>query len=518
MNDEWLKPALLGVERPAGLVAPGELGGLLAHLAKEEGDAALAFARGAGAVAACSLAAVQAGAVAQAPAPAADDPGALDAGHPWVRTLASVFAGGTLTQGYELRIRHEACTCLAHAGATLPFVLLPRALEAGARSQALRPALLEVLGRRGRWLAERNPDWKFAAPAVSAGAGVGTGQRVWQEGGHADRIAYFRRLRESDPDAARALLQAGLGELGARERAEFVAAIGINLMAADEALLDPLLKDRSREVRSCAAELLAKLAGSAHARRLLGWIEPLVTMKKGLLGKSWECQAPQAADPAWAAAAIVVKRPQHETLGDRAWWLYQLVRQVPLSWWSGRTGMSPPQLLSWAGRTDWTDALLRGWRERASAAEPEWIEAMLGVNAPQLRPHAAELLALLPAVRREKHWPDTIAELGKQGLLGDVTGAFALGETLSPEYSRRIAAGLRECFGDDRLRHDYGLRSHVLELAALVHPASLDAIGPPARRQDETPAMAECAQEFERIVQIRGTLHSHPLNTTPEPR
>ena len=62
----------------------------------------------------------------------------------------------------------------------------------------------------------------------------------------------------------------------------------------------------------------------------------------------------------------------------------------------------------------------------------------------------------------------------------------------------------------DRLRHDYGLRTTVLELATLVHPDSLRGVTPPPRRADETPAMADCAHEFERILRLRTLLHSSP--------
>jgi hypothetical protein len=304
------------------------------------------------------------------------------------------------------------------------------------------------------------------------------------------------------------LLQASLDELAAKERAEFIAALAVNLGPEDEPLLDPLLKDRSREVRAHAAALLAELPASAHACRLTGWIEPLVTPKRGLLNKGWECDAPQAADPAWSGAAIEAKRPQHEQLGERAWWLYQLVRQVPLSWWTARTGMTPAQLIAWATKTDWKDALLRGWRERVGGGEPDWIDALLSLRERDMRLHAATLLALLPAAQRERYWPRTVAELDKANLLGDVVGACALGETLSLDYSRDLFASLHACVAEDRLRHDYGLRAHLPELAALLHPGALRGARAVPRRGDETPAMADCAQEFERIVHARTALHS----------
>ena len=507
MSDAWMKPALLGVEHSVSLPAPGELGALLGTLATAD-DAALAFSRSMGALAACSRAAVQALPAIDTPAPAAADPHALPADHAWAPALASVFGSGMPAQDVELRLRHEACTRLTEVGATLPFTVLPDALDAAARSQALRAALSTVLGARGRWLAVINPAWKFAASAEVVDAQAQAGQRPWHDGSQTDRLVYFRRLRSTDADAARRLLEAGLDEMDARERADIVAALAIGTTPADEALLEGLMKDRSREVRRRAADLLAALPGSTHAQRLQAWLAPLVTAKRGLLGKSWDCNAPQAIDPAWATAAIESKRPQHEALGERAWWLFQLVRQVPLRWWTDHTGMNAAQLLAWAGKTDWTDALHRGWLERVSAAEPDWIEAMLATKAQAMRARTVDLLALLPVAQRERYWPRTLDELGAQGLFHEVARACALGETLSLEYSRPLFASLHDAFASDRLRHDYALRGYVLELAALVHAGALRDARPLSRREDETPAMAECALEFERIVRVRTTLQT----------
>lgn len=410
-------------------------------------------------------------------------------------------------QGYELRLKHEACGRVAAANCVLPPILLPSALEAGQRSQMLRLGLLSVLGHRGRWLAAQNPDWKFAAGGDNGAAAADDTQR-WQEGNHLDRLAYFRQLRARDARTARELLQAGLGELPAKERLEFVVALEANLHTDDLALLGPLLKDRSREVRYAAARLLATLPESAHAQQLVSWMSPLLTQKRGLLGKSWLIDAPEAADPAWSQAVVESKRPQHESLGERAWWLYQLVQQLPLSWWTQQTGMRPKELLAWAAKTDWGAALHRGWRERVGASDPEWIEAMLDSGSREARSETSALLALLPVAQRERHWPDHIDALWKNGMVHDLISSFAPGETLSARYSKQLFESLLACFEDDRLRQDYGLRAVLLELAALLHTDVLRPISDLPRRADETPAMAECVRAFERIIQLRATLRA----------
>lgn len=502
MSAPWLKQALVGVDSTAMLSGNGEIGALLAQIAGQGDDAALAFSRAAGAMTACRLAAVSFDTPAIAlPEPAAADTNALDESHRWSSWLTLAFAQG------PVRLQYEACIRIAAVNAVLPSNLLPQALEAGKRSQTLRAALLPVIGHRGRWLARLNADWRFAMDGM-AEIDAASDPKAWEEGSLAQRVAYLRQHRARDAAGARDLLQQQLGEMPAKERQELVAVLEHGLSADDEALLESLLKDRSRDVRQLAARFLASLPHSTHAQRLIAWLAPLLTHKRGLLTRSWQCEAPEQADPAWSSAAIETTRPQHETLGERAWWLYQLVRQVPLSWWVSHTGMNAGELLAWAAKSDWKAALYRGWRERVGSTDRDWIEAILTARAKEFASGNAELLAMLPTQARERHWPDSLDKLWKSGALPDVIASCAPGETLSTEFSRALLSDLHGWLDSDRLRHDYGLRAHVLELATVVHPDSLANWRPPLRRDDETPALAECTHDLERIVATRRALYA----------
>ena len=56
----------------------------------------------------------------------------------------------------------ELLALLDAAGQRVADEMLPHALAHGARIPRVRPALLPVLGERGRWLAAINPDWRYA--------------------------------------------------------------------------------------------------------------------------------------------------------------------------------------------------------------------------------------------------------------------------------------------------------------------------------------------------------------------
>lgn len=509
MSEAWLKPALLGIDRPQLIAADGALGALLQQL--EQGDdAALAYSRSVGVIAACALAAVRTGAEDPAclPAPAVHDTQVLADTHPWTPLLASVFSRGVAMQGHELRLRHEVCLRLAAQQRTLPHAVLPQALDAAARSVSLRTRLLPVLGTRGHWLAGCNPAWAFAHGDAARDTAVATDAPLaWDEARHEARLAWFALTRHTDPGLARQRLQDSLKVLSARERVDFVTALAAQLEPADAPLLQSLLKDRSREVRSLAGPLLVDLPTSAHAQQVLEWMQSLLTRRSGLLRRTrWECDAPQTANPAWADAGIEPKRPQHDALGERAWWLYQLVRQVPLAWWVSHTGMTPVQLLAFARGTDWEAALQRGWLERVDATHPAWVEAMLDDRS--LHVHTARLLSMLPVTQREQYWPGTLEALAGEGMLSDVLGACAPGETLTAPYSQRLVPGLCAALAGDRLRHDYVLRLQLLELTTLLHPSVLPHVALPAPPDDATDSMRACAHDLLRIVDVRRALHS----------
>lgn len=425
----WLKLALIGVDGSAPLPDHALLGALHAALAERSDDPAFAFSCALGAVGACRLAAVVFDAETSAtPASAQDDPRMLATSHPWTGVLATSFADG------PPRLQHEACLQLAAAHSTLPGQLLPLALEAGARSQALRIALLPVLGHRGRWLAQFNPDWRFALDGTDA-TQSSDDPRLWTEGNLAQRVDYLRRRRAVDVTDARALLQAALGELPAKERLALVEVLQQGLCSDDETLLVPLLKDRSRDVRQLAANLLALLPASAHAQRLITWLQPLLSSKRGLLfGKSWQIEAPLSAESAWAEAMIDSKRPQHESLGERGWWLYQIARQVALPWWVAHTGLRADELIAWAAKTDWKDALYRGWRERVGADNPDWIEAILSSRAKEFGHDRAALLSMLPVAQREKHWLRDLDTIAKSGAWSEMAASCPPGATLSAAF------------------------------------------------------------------------------------
>ena len=278
------------------------------------------------------------------------------------------------------------------SGRRVPAQLLPELLDYARQERDMRDAVDAVAGARGRWLAAQNPEWAFGA--------LEDPQSAFATGARPARVAALRALRRQDPAAARELLAGVWPRESGDDRAALLPALAEGLTPDDEAFLDDALEDRKRDVRETAAGLLAGLPASGFVTRMRRRVAPLITLKKSLLGLKLEITTPQACDPGMLADGIDPKPPQG--MGEKAWWLSQMVTYVPPSTWA-------IEMIAPAASSDWSHALLRGWWLATIREHDEvWSEALLSQwvdLAPMQRLGLLEfvptLLANLPAARRE---------------------------------------------------------------------------------------------------------------------
>ncbi len=424
-------------------------------------------------------------------------------------------------QDMPARLVHEAVTLLARRGWRLPARLLPLALARATREAALRAPLTAVLGERGHWLAAQHPQWQAVVRAPAAPT-----LEHWEHGSLEARAAFLRHERGQDGTAARERLARELPQQGARERSELVATLVVGLSPDDEPLLEGLRAgDRSREVRQQAVALLARLPGSAHSAWLAAQIDALLS--PGVPGGRWGIEPPEREDPAWKDHAIDPVRPKQEALGERAWWLYQLVRQVPPAWWCERLQLTPAAVLQGALGTPWAVALLRGWRDALLAAAPgphthAWAEALLGAWSPEaLGPHSAAVQALLPLPLRERQWQarlPTAVDIAwdPAGLLHEIAAACVPGEALSADLGGRLAQRLRAMVSSQGLAALYPLQREVLlDVCALLPLASLALLADLPRPDPATPSHLETLAQIGRLVAVRQALPDLPAAPNP---
>ncbi|MCH0563960.1 MULTISPECIES: DUF5691 domain-containing protein [unclassified Streptomyces] len=383
--EELVTAALLGTDRrtPPG-VAPGRP----APVALLDAAAVATVRRRAG---------IRPASAAPRPAPAPDDPRpALPAAA--ARRLGTLLAdrtgGGAGRRGSAPDLMELLPQWLAAANAhgyAAPAHTLPALLDAARGRTDLRPAALEFAGPRALWLARLNPDWRFALRTMSGGGAAPPGEddpgrvdRLWREGLFAERVALLSALRARDPAAGRELLASTWTAERAEDRLMFLDSLRAGLGPDDEPFLEAALRDRSRTVRSTAAELLSALPGSALATRMAVRAAACVAVDRAPGPPTLVVEAPHECDAGMERDGVVAKAPPGR--GERSWWLGQLVEAAPLGTWSGRLGgRTAREIVSLPVADDWQGELHAAWcRAAVRQRDPRWAHALLGApSAPE---------------------------------------------------------------------------------------------------------------------------------------
>ncbi|WP_328749809.1 DUF5691 domain-containing protein [Streptomyces sp. NBC_00285] len=269
-----------------------------------------------------------------------------------------------------------------------PPQLLPALLDAARGRTDLRPAALAFAGPRATWLARLNPDWRFALRATPGGgaalpppedtAGV---RQLWEEGLFAERVALLAAIRSREAAAARELLATTWATERAEDRLMFLDSLRMGLGPDDEPFLEQALADRSRNVRSTAAELLSALPGSALAARMAVRAGACVSVDRSLDTPTVVVEAPHECDAGMERDGVVPKAPTGR--GERSWWFGQLVEAAPLGVWPGRLGgRTPGEIVALPVADDWCNELHAAWcRAAVRQRDAGWARALLGAPA-----------------------------------------------------------------------------------------------------------------------------------------
>ncbi|MFF9126003.1 DUF5691 domain-containing protein [Streptomyces sp. NPDC014889] len=275
----------------------------------------------------------------------------------------------------------------AHGYAPPPEAL-PALLDAARGRTDLRPAALAFGGPRALWLAGLNPDWRFALRAAQGSAAAPAGpegadrvRRLWEEGLFAERVALLASIRARRPGAARELLAGSWAGERAEDRLMFLDSLRTGLGPDDEAFLEHALADRSRNVRSTAAELLSALPGSALAARMAARAGSCVAVDHMRGTPTLAVEAPHECDSAMERDGIAPKAPAGR--GERSWWLGQLVEAAPLGTWPGRLGgRTPREIVALPVADGWQGELHAAWcRAAVRQRDAQWARALLGPPA-----------------------------------------------------------------------------------------------------------------------------------------
>jgi uncharacterized protein DUF5691 len=311
-----------------------------------------------------------------------------------------------MLRGEYIELLPEWLAKAAAGGRRAPEEVLPTLLELGRTREDFGEAIPQVLGARGRWLSAQNPDWDYAAPRLD--------ESLWEMGNSVQRRAVLAGLRMRDAARARELLAATWAQESPKDRADFLTALENGLSIEDESFLESALDDRRKEVRSAAGRLLASLPESALRRRMFERARPLLTFKLNRLKrKTIEVTLPEACDKSMQRDGLEPK-PYSQGIGERAWWLRQMLELIPPKVWSQESGWTVGELIEAAKRCEWKTVLLDGWSQAARLCrDVEWADALFTETFE--RAEAASLFLFLSQERQESF---TIDLLRKSPSLG----------------------------------------------------------------------------------------------------
>jgi hypothetical protein len=245
----------------------------------------------------------------------------------------------------------------------VPPEVLPDLLDTGRAHPELRGLVMAAGGARAVWLAAQNPFW--ARLAATESTVESSSDRDWYEGTPGQRIAYLRSRRRVDPDAGRELLVADWPTLAPDERAALLDVLATGLGPADEELIEQALGDKRKEVRATAQHLAATLPGSAFNQRASDRTKECLTVT----GRAVEVTPPAQCDTPMRRDGIEPKPPTG--VGERAWWLEQVLARTPLGDWD-------PRMLSLSIADDWEPVVHHGLAQAAiNERNGEWATALV---------------------------------------------------------------------------------------------------------------------------------------------
>jgi hypothetical protein len=348
----------------------------------------------------------------------------------------------------------EWLEALAATSRRVPVESLPALLDLGRQRTELRPAIATVIGQRGRWLAEQNPDWRWVAMTSRAHSDTDSGfpdDAAWETGSRSDRLGVLVRLRAVNPARARELLSSTWDRETREDRADFVATFAQGLGIDDEPFLESALDDRRKEVRTAAAELLARLPESRLCGRVLARVRPLLAISEtseptpsvpfAELTLPTECDKPMARDG-------IEPKPGRSGFGERAWWLLQMLAAIPPPTWTAAWGRTPKEIVTSVLESEWRSALLQGLSRAALRhRDPTWIESLLEA-APRTESliDVTEAISILPADARESALLRLLRSKDDPAVLAGTRGVPDDGLTLLISYRQPWGEALSSYF------------------------------------------------------------------------
>ncbi|MEZ4606135.1 MAG: DUF5691 domain-containing protein [Deinococcales bacterium] len=408
----------------------------------------------------------------------------------------------------EPRLLTEWLDEVVKSGKILRPETVASVLNFAERQVSLRPQILKIMGERGRWLAVQNPLWEFAVKPQDP-------LEAFELGSLTERVAALSVLRQENPDKACELLESTWPQESYETKLALLNTFEQGLSLKDETFLEKVLPEKRKDLRMKAAELLALMPESALVKRLSARAKGLLNYKagKGRKKGNFEISLPEW-DKGLEQDGIDPKNKPYN-LGEKAWYLKQILERIPPSFWSDDTSeafLASPETLLQSARKDkeWGALLLEVWSQAAIRFRDEtWALALLqSFVRSEMTLDAPDLKALLRSFPNAESFITEVLESQKQ-LSKEVEELILNSPKLSYDFSARL---LEKLGGWER-----GSSYFLHQLAHLLHPQSLTALSPHLSNVDQhydkgyqrALDILKLRQELHQAIQLEPQLDTH---------
>ncbi|MCX7783950.1 MAG: DUF5691 domain-containing protein [Meiothermus sp.] len=376
-----------------------------------------------------------------------------------------------------------------------------RVLEEAHSNAELRPDALLILGERGRWMAQFVSFGQWVTPTELT-------HTHWEEGRLEERLAYLQQVRNAEPGRARALVEEVWAGESHEVKVRLLEVLQTRLSLEDEPFLESCLDEKRKEVRLQAANLLNQLPQSRLVQRMGARARPLLLFTpvgmRGLKKARLEVVLPEQFEKDWPRDGIEQKSVPYG-MGEKAWWLQQIVERVPPSWWG-----EPEQWIPSPDK-EWRDVLRKAWLNATLRfKDAHWATVLMA----HLDDHnAAALIAVLAKAEVEAQTLHRLnsrtTPLNSEGLEWQFLQRCPkpLSAEVAQALSKRALQSLSTWQKMEKM--DWRVNQVLSELALMLPPAFVQQILPGQREAFARPEhpLLEAFAKFVEVLEFRQQMH-----------
>ncbi|HTM91397.1 MAG TPA: DUF5691 domain-containing protein, partial [Flavisolibacter sp.] len=203
---------------------------------------------------------------------------------------------------------------------------IPLLFDKGMKNKSIRPLIYDCCGKRGAWLLQFNPAWKYVDTS--------TDEDLWQIGVLEQRKNILAELRRTDPVKARELLQQTWTQENAAAKTELLQQLRTNANENDLLFLEEILNEKSVKVKEAALQILKTISSSSIVQSYWKVIAPSIELKKersllGLSSKTVLNFIPVKEIDESIYKTGIEKLSSDKKILDQDYLLYQLLSSIP---------------------------------------------------------------------------------------------------------------------------------------------------------------------------------------------